>query len=153
MQPYYHVGNQHYEIDVPWKELAPLPCLWLLKLSFSRREREKKNTIFFVFLSPTRKFLYLRENAPSMKRVDKLVAELPSSVGLSKGPTWWCSIVWEHTATITSGDQKGKTLSIKVGVALPVLAPIPWHGLPSGSWTFYGHRMHITSTSNISHKD
>ena len=59
--------------------------------------------------------------------------ELCSSEGLSKGPASMDTIVGDNRAAIAGGDFEGEALSIKVGVALPVLAPVPGHGLPAGS--------------------
>ena len=43
------------------------------------------------------------------------------------------TIVGDNRAAIAGGDFEGEALSIKVSVALPVLAPVPGHGLPAGS--------------------
>ena len=88
-----------------------------------------------------------------MPRKFLAVAELRSSICLPKGPASRCNIVRDHTVSITSGDYKREALPIKIWVALPVLAPIPWHLLPSSSWTLDCHRMHIAGTSNVGDED
>lgn len=55
----------------------------------------------------------------------KNLVELSSTEGLAKGPSSWGNIVGHHTVAITCGDLKREGLSIKIGVALPILPPVP----------------------------
>lgn len=50
---------------------------------------------------------------------------MATTEGLAKGPTRRSDIVGDHRAAITGGDLEGEGLAIEVGVALPVLAPVP----------------------------
>jgi hypothetical protein len=86
-------------------------------------------------------------------RQSLLVPILPSTIRLPKGPTSRGDIVRNHTAAIASRHYKRETLSIKVRVTLPVLAPVSRHWLPPSSRTFDGHWMHIASTANIGNQD
>lgn len=54
-----------------------------------------------------------------------ILPELSASISLAKGPAGRGDVIGHHTAAITSDNFKRKGLSIKVVVALPVLAPIP----------------------------
>jgi len=53
------------------------------------------------------------------------LAKLSSAKGLTEGPASWGNIVGDHATTVTSGDLEGEGLAVEVGVALPILAPIP----------------------------
>ena len=56
--------------------------------------------------------------------------ELGTSEGLAKGPATRGNIVRDNRAAVAGGDLEREALSIKVIVILPVLAPVPGHGLP-----------------------
>lgn len=75
--------------------------------------------------------------------------ELPPTEGLAKWPASRSHIGRDHGATVAGGDLEGEGLAIDVGVALPILAPVPGHWLPPGPGSFDGHCMHIPGTSNI----
>lgn len=79
-------------------------------------------------------------------------AELATREGLAKGPACWSHIVGDHRAAITCGYFEGESLAIEIGVALPVLAPVPVHGLPPTPGPFDGHCMHIPSPSHVGDK-
>lgn len=69
---------------------------------------------------------------------------------MSKLPIRRCDVVVGEGSSVTESDLKGERLAVEVGVALPVLAPIPRHGLPSiGFGTFDGNRVDIPCTSNV----
>lgn len=53
------------------------------------------------------------------------LAELTTAIGLPKGPTSWSNVVGDHGTAVTCGDLEGEALAIEIGVALPVLAPVP----------------------------
>lgn len=82
-----------------------------------------------------------------------LCLELCTTVGLPKGPTSWSNIVRDHSTAITGGNLEWEGLAIEVSVALPVLAPVSWHCLPTSSGPFDGHSMDITSTTNVCDQD
>lgn len=76
-----------------------------------------------------------------------------STVGLPEGPAGWGRIVGHDTATITGGDLKREGLAVEVGVGLPVLPPVPRHGLPTSPGPFDGHTMDVTGTTNVGYED
>ncbi|RWV92876.1 hypothetical protein GW17_00044707 [Ensete ventricosum] len=78
-----------------------------------------------------------------------VLAELATAEGLSEGPACRNHIVGDQRASVAGGDLEGEGLAIEVAVALPVLAPVPGHGLPPGPGPFDGHRVHISSSSNV----
>jgi len=45
--------------------------------------------------------------------------------GLTKLPVIWCHVEGCQSSTVTGGELKREALSIEVGVALPILSPIP----------------------------
>jgi hypothetical protein len=53
------------------------------------------------------------------------LTKLGAGEGLPKGPARRSRIVGDYSSTITGGDLKGKTLSIEIVVALPILPPVP----------------------------
>lgn len=83
----------------------------------------------------------------------RALAELGTTVGLPKGPPSWGSIVGHHCAAITGSDLEREALAIEVGVALPVLAPISGHCLPTSPGPFDWNRVHITGTTNVCDED
>lgn len=78
---------------------------------------------------------------------------LGAAVGLAKPPIRRSYIVGDNGAAITCCDLEREGLSVKVRVALPVLAPIAGQGLPVSFWTFDGDRDNITSTTDIGYKN
>ena len=95
-----------------------------------------------------------RENIVYFFKIKKLWnknLELNSLERLSELPICRDNVVASHPPTITGADLDWKTLSIEVGIALPVLAPVPWHRLPR--WRSLGpldrHRMHVSGASYI----
>ena len=68
---------------------------------------------------------------------------------LAELPTSRSNIVTSNSSSITRSNLKWETLSIEVRVTLPILAPISWHGLPSGLRTLDRHRMDVTGSSNV----
>jgi hypothetical protein len=69
--------------------------------------------------------------------------------GLTKLPISWCDVVACHSSTVTSGNFKREALTIKVGIALPILTPISWHGLPASFWPFDWHCMGNSCTRDV----
>lgn len=63
-------------------------------------------------------------------RTSKSLAELCSDECLSKGPTSGCDIVRDDRLAVTGGNLKRQGLSVEVGIALPILSPVPTHWLP-----------------------
>jgi len=68
---------------------------------------------------------------------------------LAKSPVGWSHVVGNHRSSITGCDLEREGLIIQIGVALPVLAPVPGHCLPIAFSPFYGDRDYITSSSHI----
>lgn len=63
-------------------------------------------------------------------------------------------MVGDDGLTVTGGDLKRKGLSVQVGVALPILAPIPTHLLPRHYLgTLNCHRMHVPGATHVRDKD
>ncbi|KAK3013294.1 hypothetical protein RJ639_008202 [Escallonia herrerae] len=83
----------------------------------------------------------------------ELRLELCPTVGLTETPVARSNIVGDYSAPITCGDLEREGLTIEVCVALPVLAPIPGHGLPTRVRALDGDGRDITSTANIGKKD
>lgn len=81
------------------------------------------------------------------------LTELGTSEGLAKGPVRRGNIEGHHRATITGGDFEGEGLAIEIVVALPVLAPVSWQLHPPSSWTFDGHTVNITGTTDVCDED
>lgn len=63
--------------------------------------------------------------------------ELRAFIGLAKLPIGRNEVIGSESVTITKSDLKGKALAIQIVVALPILAPISRHGLPSSSRPLY----------------
>lgn len=78
---------------------------------------------------------------------------MASSVGLAKGPACRGNIVGDYGAAIAGDYSEGEALAIEVGVALPVLAPVPWHRLPGSSWTLDGNSMDIAGAPHVGDED
>ena len=78
--------------------------------------------------------------------------EVSSCESLAKCPIRRSRIVGDDKAAITCCDLKRESLTIHVKVALPVLAPIARHHLPTSSRPFDGDRHHISRTSNIGYQ-
>ena len=68
---------------------------------------------------------------------------------MSKLPISWNHVVASDSPSITGGDLEWETLSIEVVIALPVLAPVPWHGLPPCVRPLDGHWLNISCASNV----
>lgn len=81
------------------------------------------------------------------------LAELSTTKGLAEGPTSRSNVVGHHTSAVACCDLEREALAIEVAVALPVLAPVSGHWLPSGPGTLDHHRMHISSTSHVGYQD
>ena len=56
-------------------------------------------------------------------------------------------------SSVTGGDLKREALAVEVVVALPVLAPVPRHGLPASPGPFDGRSVDITRTTHIGYED
>ena len=68
---------------------------------------------------------------------------------LSKLPTARYNVVASDSSAITCSHFEREALTIEVVIALPILPPVPGHSLPSSLWPFDGHRMYISSSTNI----
>lgn len=68
---------------------------------------------------------------------------------MAKLPIGRDEIIGSESVTITQSDLKGKTLAVEIVVALPILAPISRHGLPSCSRPLYGHSVDITCAAHV----
>ena len=79
--------------------------------------------------------------------------ELPSFKSLSKSPILWHNIVAGNCPAIAGCDSEGEALAIDIWVALPILAPVSWHGLPASPRSFDRHSMNITCTCHIGYQD
>jgi len=75
--------------------------------------------------------------------------ELCTTVGLAEGPTRRRHVEGRDSAAVTGGDFKGEALAIEVRAALPILPPVPRHGLPASLRPLDGCCMHIACASNI----
>ena len=75
--------------------------------------------------------------------------KLTSLEGLTKLPISRCHVVACDSSTVTGGDLKRETLSIEEGVALPILPPVPWHGLPTSFGPFDGDCIDIPCTRDV----
>jgi len=72
---------------------------------------------------------------------------------LTKLPVSRHKVVASDSSTITCSHLKREALTIQVRVALPILPPVSRHGLPTSPWPLDGHRVNITSSSNICHQN
>ena len=54
---------------------------------------------------------------------------------------------------IAGGDLEGEGLAVEVVVALPVLAPVSGHGLPTSPGPFDGHGVDIACAANVGYED
>ena len=110
---------------------------------------------FSITPSPSQTMAYYQYPTPiyhihiSVKSKSNKNLKLTTLKSLSKLPICWNHVVTGHSLSITGGDLEWETLSIHVVIALPVLAPVPWHGLPSCLRPFDGHRMDVSCTSNV----
>jgi hypothetical protein len=80
-------------------------------------------------------------------------SELLSRVGLAKRPVRGSHIVGDHRSSVAGCDLERQDLTIKVRVALPVLSPVPGHGLPTCFRAFNRHSNSITSSTNIGYEN
>lgn len=62
--------------------------------------------------------------------------ELATVIGLAKGPIRRSHVKSGDGAAVTGGDLKGKALTIKERIALPILTPVSGHRLPVSSRPF-----------------
>ena len=69
--------------------------------------------------------------------------------GLPELPPGRHDVVASESPPIACGDLEGEALSIKVCIALPVLAPVLRHRLPPSLGSLDGHSMHIASTRDV----
>ena len=70
-------------------------------------------------------------------------------IGPTKLPIGRDEIIGRESATIAKGDLKGEALTVEVVVALPVLAPISRHRLPSSSRPLYRHSVDVASAAHV----
>lgn len=81
------------------------------------------------------------------------LAELSSGEGLAEGPSSGGHVVGHDAAPIARGDLEGKALPIQVVVALPVLAPVPGHGLPPGAGPLHGNGVDVPGAADVGDED
>lgn len=55
-----------------------------------------------------------------------------ANVGPAKNPVFGGDVVGGESDTVAGGDFKRESLAFKIGVDVPVLAPVPSHGKPPG---------------------
>lgn len=77
------------------------------------------------------------------------LTELGPGEGLAEGPTRGGHVVGDEGAAVASGDLEGEGLAVEVGVALPILPPVPRHRLPPGSRPFDRDRVDVAGASDI----
>jgi len=75
--------------------------------------------------------------------------KLPPCKCLSKLPIARHNVVASDSSAITCSDLEREALTVEVVIALPILPPVPRHSLPSSLRPFDGHRMYISSSTNI----
>lgn len=78
-----------------------------------------------------------------------ILLELTPYESLTELPIRWRHVVASDNSTITGGDLKRKTLAIEVWIALPVLTPVPGHGLPASFGPFDWDCMDISCTRDV----
>lgn len=59
-------------------------------------------------------------------------SELAPFKSLAELPVGGHDVVAGDGLAVAGGDLEGEGLAVEVGIALPVLAPVPGHGLPPG---------------------
>lgn len=79
--------------------------------------------------------------------------KLGSGESLAEGPTSRRHVVRHDGASVTAGDLKREALTVEVGVALPVLAPVSGHGLPSGPGPLHGHSVDLPRPTHVSYQN
>lgn len=75
--------------------------------------------------------------------------KLTASKSLPKLPITRHHVVACESSTVTGCDLKRQALAIKVRVALPILAPVPRHGLPPCFRPFDRHCMNISCSADV----
>ncbi|CAN6484527.1 unnamed protein product [Victoria cruziana] len=84
---------------------------------------------------------------------DEVVSvKLASAVGLAEGPVRRGDVVGDDRTAIAGDDLEGQSLAVEVAIALPVLAPVPGHGLPSGPRPFDVNCMDVTCSANVGYE-
>ncbi|RWW54765.1 hypothetical protein BHE74_00038632 [Ensete ventricosum] len=91
----------------------------------------------------------LRTSRETRARHMDFSVELAAVEGLSEGPGCRSHVVGDDGAAVAGGDLEGEGLAVEEGVALPVLAPVPGHGLPPGPGPPDGHRIHVACSSDV----
>lgn len=59
-----------------------------------------------------------------------MLIELAAAVGLSERPPRRDNVVGDDGEAVAGGYLEGECLAVEARAALPVLAPVPGHGLP-----------------------
>lgn len=75
--------------------------------------------------------------------------ELSPGEGLAEGPVGRGDVEGDEVAAVTGGDLEGERLAVEIRVALPILPPVPRHGLPPSPGAFDGDPMHVPCSSNV----
>ena len=71
------------------------------------------------------------------------LAELPAGVG---------DVVAGDGAAVAGGDLEGEALAVEERVALPVLTPVPRHGLPPGARPLDGDGADVAGAGHVGHQ-
>jgi len=80
------------------------------------------------------------------------VLELGALEGLAELPARRRDAVAGDGAAVAGGDLEGEALAVEERVALPVLAPVPGHGLPPGAGALDGDGLHVPGAGHVGHQ-
>jgi len=79
-------------------------------------------------------------------------SELGALEGLAELPAGGDGVVAGGGAAVAGGDLERERLPVQVRVALPVLAPVPGHGLPPGPGAPDGDGPHVAGARHVGHQ-
>lgn len=79
--------------------------------------------------------------------------KLSAGVGLAEGPSGGRDVVGDDGLAVAGGDLEREALPVEIGIALPILAPIPGHRLPGGPGAFDGDGVNVASAGDVSDED
>jgi hypothetical protein len=80
---------------------------------------------------------------------DENALKLQSFKCLAELPICRSDVIGSDGPSIAGSDLEGESLPIQIGVALPILAPVAGHCLPTSVGTFDGNRLDIACTSYV----
>lgn len=75
--------------------------------------------------------------------------KLATLVGLAKLPAGGGDVVAGDGSAVAGADHEGEALPVENRVALPVLAPVSWHGLPPCSGTLDRDWPHVAGAAHV----